>query len=387
MQSVGELADNRTPGENKTRLAENIFRITAANVYFGIKREEGDPQENLQFVSRKEGDHLIYVPHKPTGSKDDRDWQAYAKASDGFPGISAEGQSMILNKITGKDYSQRIIADGTFTPKDSKWFTTVASGEELSEHLKKLQADGKYPVLMTVMGFNKSFNDVTLAVNSNQTFTNPFSALDLVSPPQRGADLAVAALYFQHDLMITDRLLRENGSGRLFSRTGRESKDYGTIMYQLNSSSGSAYNVKVPEKELYADAMPSPPQEVLRNLRAWADTHKDESGFMQTNKYLEALSLAKMYTTTGALQMETGVNPALLAEYQQAARSVDSLLDDLPPTKRSEVLQLEKKNLRNIWNMLSPLGRKEVLEAQQRHVRDNPALQPLYDGWRRLLEQ
>lgn len=312
MQSFGEHADNRDVGVDKQRLAENIFRLTAANTYYAMMKEEGKAEGQLQYVSRKDGNHLIYkrdesLPHDPEMAK-----QFTLKDGVSSPGEAATlvNESRILNRITGKDYSDRMIQNGYAVQGDEKWVTQVKSQKELDDHLKQVKENGGFPVTLTVYAGNPPFSDAS----------NPFKALDNTKNSDAIVGVFKDMFFDAHSIQLTDRRQGPNG-----------------VEYPIKNTWGADSNVTANQDTVYTASLPVRASHIAENIEKWHQESTDKSSEGHLGKLAVSLLVANLDIDTRKKNSPEGANPALERDMQSAQLRLNAIYHTLPQSDRTKL--------------------------------------------------
>jgi hypothetical protein len=342
MQSFGEHADNRGAGENKQRLAENIFRLTAANTYYGIMRAEGSPEGQLSYVSGKDGNQLKYTPdaNDPTKHKPEYAQLNKPEGRETSPGPAATmtGESRILNQITGKDYSDRLIVNSATKGEDPKWVKLVSSQSELDTHLKQLQDQGKMPVALGVFAGHRIFSDGE----------NPFNQLS-----QSSSDKDIKRVF---DSMYQD--------GHSLLVTGANQFGFGT-RYDIKNTWGADSSKSVSNRELFESTRPVSPSEMVGNLELWRVGNLDMQDKKERSKYETGIGLAVLYVVGGYTNLSDNVPQSVKNDYVQAGRRLKDIMQGMTPESQKELVKVEKQ--------------------LQEQAKKDPQYKTFYENWKRLL--
>lgn len=333
LQSFGEHAENRDFGENKQRLAENIFRVTAANTYFAIKRAEGSPEGQLSYVSRKDGNHLKYTPDAKDKSLHRGDLAFYnAPGIDiNAPGPAATmtGESRILNQITGKDYKDRVIVNSNSKNEDPAWVTRVSSNAELEAHLKKLEGQGKLPASLAVYTGHEAFSGKG----------NPFNMLNKVDSDAEAKEVFGSLFQDGHSLLITN----SNGQGD-------------KTKFVVKNTWGAESNIDVSSQKLYDATNPVSPNQMITNLQLWKIGSVDMHNKKQRDDYETALTSTASYIVGGLRNLSADAPASTKEDYLSAGHRVKEIMDAMPPHYQKK-LAAELKALKT-------QGKKEPLAAE-----------------------
>lgn len=312
MQSFGEHADNRDVGVDKQRLAENIFRLTAANTYYAMMKEEGKAEGQLQYVSRKDGNHLIYkrdesLPHDANMAK-----QFTLKDGDTSPGEAATlvNESRILNRITGKDYKERMVQNGNIVDGDEKWVTQVKSQQELDAHLKQVKENGGYPVTLTVYAGNPPFSDAS----------NPFKAMDKTKSTNDIVNIFKDVFFDAHSILLTDRKEGPRGPE-----------------YPIKNTWGADSNVTANQDTVYTATLPVKASHMAENIDKWHQESNDKTSEGHLGKLAVSLLLTSLEIDTRRRNTPEGANPALERDLQSAQLRLHSVYQGLPQADRTKI--------------------------------------------------
>lgn len=319
MQSFGEHSANNTAGDGRQRLAENIFRLGVANLYFSMLRAEGNPEGQFRYTSGKDGNRLVaepdskLTPQDPEKRKEFEEKQkAYLASPEGpGPASTMTAESRILTQITGQDYKDRILVSITnMKDEDAKFVTSISSQSELEAHLQQLKQEKRLPAALAVQTNNQIFSE-------DQTL---FQRLDKAKKPDDVARFILNLVADGHSLLITD--VR---GGNLFPG------------YDIKNTWGNDSNMTVSGRGLY-DAMKSvPPVDVVRDLERWHQDNSNLKGHM--DKYMIGLIAAMKYTVTQFENADGNTSAFARLEIQRAARNLNQMLGELP---KDQKLQLEK---------------------------------------------
>lgn len=342
MQSFGEHAENRGAGENKQRLAENIFRLTAANTYYGIMRAEGSPEGQLSYVSGKDGNQLKYTPDANDPTKHKPEYALLNKpegrVTSPGPAASMTGESRILNQITGKDYSDRLIVNSATKGEDPKWVKMVGSQNELDTHLRQLEAQGKMPVALAVFAGHRMFSDGE----------NPFNQLSQIN-----SDKDIKKVF---DTMYQD--------GHSLLVTGTNQFGFST-RYDIKNTWGAESSKSVSNRELFESTRPVSPSEMVNNLEQWKAGNVDMQDKKERAKYETGIGLAVLYVVGGYTNLSDNVPQSVKNDYVQAGRWLNNIMQGMTPQSQSDFVKVEK-------------------QLQEQAAKD-PQYKAFYENWKRLL--
>lgn len=320
LQSFGEHAENRAPGEDKQRLAENIFRVAAANVYFGIMKNEGKPEGQLQYVSRQDGNYLKYVPdttgqlvHSKELAKLNQ--TQYREESAGSAS-SMTGESRILSQITGKDYSDRIIINSEIKGEDAKYVTKLGSEKELAEHIKDLEKQGRLPAAMGVYAGHEALagagnpfdglGDMKTAADAQKVFSNLF------------AD--------EHSMLVT-------GTKQFADLT----------MFSMKNTWGEKSNIDVSSAVLFDITKPVDPNIMLDSLQQWHKEHPDNGSKDLRSKYDAGITAGAFYVVGRYGELAADASPQTRQAYEAAGHRAKEMLDTMSVDDKVELAKVIAK--------------------------------------------
>jgi hypothetical protein len=314
MRSFGEHADNRGYGEDKQRLAENIFRLSAANTYYAIMKSEGKAEGQLQYVSRSDGNRLVYrrdetLPDKPALA--DLNKPEFRNSSPGEASTMV-GESRILKQITGKDYKDRILVNTNVEEEDKKWVTGYSNLQELDDLVTKAKETGQLPLAVGVYTGNAIFQN-----------GNTFDVLDGKSDKQTISELFSRMFMDTHSLLIQDRR-----------------NDFGFPQYQLKNTWGMENNISPSSKDFYAATEPVKSSEMAQRLADWSNNQvkQDKTYYERLTGAIVAVGLYGERQRDQA--QDDGAKTAALTDAAQADKSLALLYRTVPQDTRDSIRKL-----------------------------------------------
>lgn len=314
MQSFGEHAENRGYGQDKQRLAENIFRLTAANTYYALMKQEGKAEGQLHYVSRSDGNRLIYKRDSSLPEKAELANLNKPEGRDTSPGAASTmiGESRILNQITGKDYKDRILVNTNTEPEDKKWVTGYASQQELDALVKQAKEAGKLPLAVGVYTGNAIFQ-----------YGNTFDVLNGKSDQQTISELFSRMFMDTHSLLIQDRR-----------------NDFGFPQYQLKNTWGLENNISPSAKEFFAATEPVKSSEMAQRLVDWSDNQvkQDKTYYERLTGAIVAVGLYGERQRDQA--QDDDRKAAALTDAAQADQSLALLYRTVPKETRDSIKKL-----------------------------------------------
>lgn len=318
MQSFGEHAQNREYGADSQRLAENIFRLTAANTYYGIMKEEGKAEGQLQYVSRPDGNRLIYkrdhtLPDKPELAALNK---PEGRVSDPGDASTMVAESRILNKITGDDYKSRVLVNTNVEKTDPAWTTGYKSQAELDDVLKKTGEDGKFPVALGVYTGNELFSDGK----------NPFSAMDKIKN--------------QNELEKRFKDMYEDGHSLML--TGRNT-DFGSPRYGIKNTWGESSNISGSAADVFQSTEPVRPTKLADFIDSWHQDHSGDKSKEHTEKFAGSLFFTAAYIEMQRKNSPAGGSQAMQRDYEEATRHLATMYKTVPEKTRRELEQTVDK--------------------------------------------
>ncbi len=154
-------ARNNPPGDGKRSFASQLFQVTAVNLYYSNRDENGNPTNNSDV-------HYTQNPNYPKGgktgerlyhTKTNKDVTDENNKPVDSPWITTWGLQDICNRIAGKTESGLVLANTEYERANKPGYTNFSSERELGDRLSKLQKNGQLPVILEVDTRNPPFND------------------------------------------------------------------------------------------------------------------------------------------------------------------------------------------------------------------------------------
>lgn len=248
------------------------------------------------------------------------------------------GESRILNQITGKNYSDRLIVNSATKGEDPKWVKSVGSQDELDTQLKQLQAQGKMPVALGVYAGHSIFSDGE----------NPFNQLSHSSN-----DKDIKKVF---DSMYQD--------GHFLLVTGANQFGFGT-RYDIKNTWGAKSSKSVSNSELFESTRPVSPSEMVGNLELWRVGNLDMQDKKERSKYETGIGLAVLYVVGGCTNLSDKVPQSVKNDYVQAGRRLKDIVQGMTPESQKDLVKVEKQ--------------------LQEQAKKDPQYKAFYENWKRLL--
>lgn len=337
MRSFGEHADNRPVGDERQRLAENIFRLTAANTYFAMRKQEGHAEGQLHYESGKNGNRLVYrrdesLPHDEKLAERNKPGEEISGPHEASTPIAG---SRILNQITGKDYKERFLVNTNAEESDPKWTTGFSNAKELDDQLKKARDEGKMPVTIGVFASNPLFSKGD----------NLFSEMDDIESEEEAGKIVRDMVEDGHAIMITDRTDGPLGP-----------------QYQIKNTWGKESNIMAWSHELFESTEQMRPSKVVEQLDQWHQSHKPDDK-EHRNRFVASILLTTAALDRQAKELPNGGSPAHQRDLQSANLKMKALYETLPINMRREIERGVQNHLKTIKDPEKKATIQRVLET------------------------
>lgn len=322
MRSFGEHADNRPSGDERQRLAENIFRLTAANTYFAMRKQEGHTEGQLHYESGKNGNRLVYkrdesLPHDEKLAERNKPGEEISGPHEASTPIAG---SRILNQITGKDYKERFLVNTNAEESDAKWTTGFSNAKELDDLLKKAKDEGKMPVTIGVFASNPLF----------RKGDNLFSEMDEIESEQDASKIVRDMVEDGHAILITDRTDSPLGA-----------------QYQIKNTWGKESNIKAWSHELFESTEQMRPTKLVDQLDKWHQGHKPDDK-EHRHRFVASLLLTTSALERQAKELPNGGSPAHQRDLQSANLRMKAMYETLPLNMRREIERGIQNHLKTV---------------------------------------